>query len=223
MLGLGDGRNQGLSEGTFQMTHDRIAQLAQSVSIFSLFPGGNCIFRAHAGWLVLKAAGIKSSIVGGGMLYRAGPDEILDTVGYAGRRLLGEVLPNGTFMGHFFLITDKHEVVDFSCPEWVENVTDGSFVDVGFPLLSERPIQWDTPPPKYIWGPLSDYSRGPTSHGQAPEQGKAWYTGWDPNCPVTPQSLLRDAYTEFEDTGAVTLLKNVYRMALEEFTKNPLP
>ena len=59
-----------------------IARLVRSVDFVSR--GGTCAMRAVTGQKVLAMLGIRARLTFGAMLYRAGPDELADTVAFCG-------------------------------------------------------------------------------------------------------------------------------------------
>jgi hypothetical protein len=115
--------------------------------------GGTCAFRALCGQMVLSWRGVRSRLVWGGMLYRAGPDEISDVVAYVGpgNAALWRVPGTGS-IAHAWLEVGA-DLVDFSPGDWREKpalVLDNE-LDLllnGVPL---PPIQWTALPPDYFW------------------------------------------------------------------------
>jgi hypothetical protein len=193
---------------------DRFAAIIRSTNIYTPIPGGNCLWRTLSGQAALLAIGIKTQIAAGGMLYRAGHDPVLDTVGFAGLDFCGTVLPNGRLLGHFWLVTEQEgTLIDFSPGDWQEIVASIAEVDVFSP--HERPIEWVVSPSEYYWAPLKDFKRSP-GDGQAPKLGHAWYTGWSSQSAIHPTELVRAMANYLFDGPGKLLLRNVCRQVIRE-------
>ena len=136
--------------------------------------GGLCFFRAMSGWLTLKRLGITALPALGGMLYRAGPDEVRDVVAFCGPGNLGTVTPTG-LLGHYFVMSDGN-IVDFSPGDWRATCNDIPDLDLQGQPTGFGPVQWTAPPPDYFWAPRESFLPEP---GQmTPGLGSAWYNGF---------------------------------------------
>jgi len=151
-----------------QAWRDQVAAAVRSVIVLSHTGGGKCAFRALIGKVALGHLGVDARIEMGSALYRAGPDPVLDTVGFcgAGNRA---TIPNGY---HMWLEVGG-DIVDFSCGDWyVQNVV----VPENDLLTGQfaRPIQWDIKPPSYVWRPARELTNPWRPDGE-PELGIMWY------------------------------------------------
>jgi hypothetical protein len=106
-------RRQMAAAKTFPLDESIKTDIAGIVSMFRFaeVPGGSCVPRACLGQAVLAACGIRSRLVAGGMLFRAGPHPIRDTLRFA--------LPNnrggfyqGAVIGHVWNECE-HDLIDF--------------------------------------------------------------------------------------------------------------
>ena len=154
-----------------------IARLVCSVDFVSR--GGTCAMRAVTGQTALALLGVRSRIVFGAMLYRAGPDELADTVAFCGPdnralRLDRKVL------GHYWLEAGP-ELIDFSVGDWREQGcnTEGDPVYDAVDGVPLPPCRWTTTVPDFWWRPSVELTapwRECRSLAPAtPPLGVAWY------------------------------------------------
>jgi len=157
-------------EADIKAWRDQIAAAVRSVSFWA--DGGTCALRMAMGHLALTHLGLKPRPVIGGMVFRAGPDEMMDTVPFCGGSNYAEIV-NGRPLFHMWLDVDG-DIVDFSCGDWEAQESligdaGGTTTPDGQPL---RPIQWDAKPPRYIWRPARTLAG---EMGKPPPIGTAWY------------------------------------------------
>jgi hypothetical protein len=150
-----------------------IIPIIRSVEIRSPVSGGFCWFRALLGATGLQALGIRSiSIHVGGLLYRAGPDPLRDTIGFASPDGCGHLLGDA-FLGHVWL---KHgtDLIDFSAGDW-----GALFRDPASALIADTdlpPVVWEHEPPAAFWEPEEGPRlRDPTAPNTAPPPGRPLY------------------------------------------------
>jgi hypothetical protein len=152
-----------------------IAEVVRSVE-FTGSGGGNCVFRALLGLMVMRAIGLPAQRCVGGMVYRTGPHPLRDVVAFCGPDNLGAIVDGG-FIGHSWL-EYRGDLIDFSCGDWRAEATvlyeweREISQRRGVPFYGE--IQWDAPPPEYIWqraAPLRNAWR----RSGSPELGRFWY------------------------------------------------
>jgi hypothetical protein len=109
-----------------------IARVVRSVDLE--IGSGTCRFRAMMGHVALRCLGLGSRITVGGMVYRAGPDAVTDTLAF-----LGEA--NGAV--HYWLET-VDTLIDFSAGDW------RSLDEAGY--YGVKQVQnWTTSPPDFWW------------------------------------------------------------------------
>ena len=127
------------------------------------------MFRNGVGHLALWMLGLEPQLCVGGCLFRAGPHEVRDTVGFCGPGNTGQII-NGAFIGHVWLKLNG-ELIDFSCDEWrsAEQYELDNSADVF------GPIQWQVKPPAMIWCYQSSLSRWQPRG--SPKLGDVWYSG----------------------------------------------
>jgi hypothetical protein len=127
--------------------------IAGTVGMFC-FPetvGGSCVPRAIITHSVLLACGIPSRLVPGGMLFRAGPHPIRDTLRFS--------LPNnkggfygGVFVGHVWNEYGS-DLIDFSVGDWQAEAALIYATSTESADLALGPIDWQAPVPEFIWQP----------------------------------------------------------------------
>src|SRR3954453_9953239 len=88
-----------------------VARLVRAIA-FDVGRGGACLFRAVVGQAALAALGHPSTIVFGGMLYRAGPDELVDTVAFCGPGNAALLMAR-QMLGHYWLQAGR-DLIDFT-------------------------------------------------------------------------------------------------------------
>ena len=88
-----------------------IARLVRSIK-FTGTIGDDCALRAGIGFVALGLLGFKPRFCLGGMLYRAGPDAMRDTMAFCGPGNAGQMIDDH-FGGHVWLGLDDG-LVDFS-------------------------------------------------------------------------------------------------------------
>lgn len=154
---------------------DDIGKIVRSVKFVTGVRAGHCWYTNFVGLATLQLAGLQPQTVVGGMVYRCGPDRVLDVVAWcsAGNRGMWEA--DGAFTGHIWLRCG-YDLVDFSVGLWREEAAAcvGMCIgdSVGGPLRA--PI-WTAPPlPDFFWAPyrVMTGSWKPTG---TPPLGEAWY------------------------------------------------
>jgi hypothetical protein len=155
-----------------------IARIVRGVSYINPTPGGNCTIRALFGRTVLQACGLRSAVIPGGMLYRCGPDPQRDTIRFCSPPpdQRGGYLYGGMMVGHIWNELGD-DLIDFSAGDWKAetDIVEGSDMDLSDKELG--PIQWDIPPPPFIWQGAITLKRPWRSTGEPPI-GRAWYAPW---------------------------------------------
>jgi hypothetical protein len=153
-----------------------IARVVRSVDLET--GGGVCVFRAVMGQRVLAWLGIRSTVVMGAMLYRAGPDEIRDTLAFCGPGNGPAMTDDG--MGAHCWLHAGEDLIDFSVGDWQQQSEAGYFQE-GNPLDAAPsgeqlgPIQWTVPRlPEFWWQPHASLTE-PWHPIGTPELGAAWY------------------------------------------------
>ncbi len=157
-----------------------IASVVQSVNVIIGLPGGDCIYRAATGHLVLTHLNIPCAIALGGMVFRAGPDPMRDIVAFCGPGNVGTYF-DGHFVGHYYICSGP-DIIDFSAADW-RRIAEQPGSEPDIPGLSKLDsIVWEVEPPPFFWGPraelFADHARMAEAGG-TPELGCAWYTGFD--------------------------------------------
>jgi hypothetical protein len=156
----------------------RRADIARAVRSIEVTTGaGTCFLRAVLGHRALEYFGIRSSVVFGAMLYRAGPSPLRDVVAFCGQgnkpQQMAEI---GVGAAHHWLHCGE-DLIDFSVGDWQNqsNLMINNPLDVlptGEPI---GPIQWTAPPlPDFWWQPRSSLVNPWRPTGE-PELGVAWY------------------------------------------------
>lgn len=173
----------------------RRADIAHVVRSFEMVTGrgGTCSFRACLGHHVLNRLGIRSTIVFGAMLYRAGPHPMRDVVAFCGpgNKPLAGVL------AHCWLHCGN-DLIDFSVGDWQPQAS--RVVDSAFDRLPTgetlEPIQWTAPAlPDFWWRPRSSFD--PWQPTGEPKLGEAWYH------PARMPDELLAAFAEIESEAAL--------------------
>jgi hypothetical protein len=153
-----------------------IAQVVRSMEFTAIGPDGSisrhgmCLFRALSGCAVLNVLSIPNRLTVGGMVYRAGPDEIRDCIAFCGPQNAGCFSPADEFLGHYWIITGN-ELIDFSVGDWRRES------DLLYSQADEalEPVQWTAPPlPDFWWDGQRAFTQPPGQH--TPPLGSAWYT-----------------------------------------------
>ena len=145
-------------------------------------------------------------LVGGAMIFRAGPDEKRDRVAFCGRGNAHEEFA-GAFLGHFWLIDCNGDLIDFSAGLWrreFEKCSGGpaDLRENGEPF---GPIEWVVEPPKFYWEKAENLTSGWKSTG-APKIGGVWYReGLDIHPPASKGFIREFAETIIEDFKTMTL------------------
>lgn len=154
-----------------------IARCLRSIDFVS--DGGTCAMRAITGQKVLAMLGVRSRIVFGAMLYRAGPDPLADVIAFCGPK--NRALQLGrTVLGHYWLEAGS-DLIDFTVGDWreqahlTEGATEYDTID-GTPL---PPTQWTTTVPDFWWRPsvelTAPWRETKTEVPETPALGLAWY------------------------------------------------
>jgi hypothetical protein len=179
-----------------------ITRVAQSVDL--KLHGGSCVLRAAVGYRLLERLGFEPRVQVGGVLFRAGPDEIRDTVSFCGPGNCGQFW-HGHMLGHVWLRLDD-EYIDFSCCEWKRSHLLPSAHDQAAGLGA---VQWQRDPPDVIWAPADLFDWQPEG---TPELGKVWFCPWSgPEAPELLHGVMADA-AAFDDI----ITRNIQRMKLIE-------
>ena len=151
-----------------QAWRDQVAAAVRGVSMTML--GGTCWFRATIGAMALAHLGMRPQRMMGGMIFRAGPDERLDTVPFCGPSNHAQWIGDRPLF-HVWLEVDG-DIIDFSCGDWKSQELLVEEVSAPGGEQPSRPIRWDVEPPDYIWQP-ADTLLG--ERFKAPPLGKIWY------------------------------------------------
>jgi hypothetical protein len=158
---------------------------------------GLCFYRAVSGMTTLCPLDIWAKPALGGMIYRAGPDERRDVVGFCGPGNVGIFkTAEHHMLAHYFVVSGD-DIIDFSVGDWKENITAGKMSEMIVPGVDPLgPIQWTAPPlTEFFWAPRASFEPVPGKH--TPELGQAWYTGFASSQPSAAQrrfeTLLKDA------------------------------
>jgi hypothetical protein len=145
---------------------------------------GYCWFRNTLGQHALEALGIRSQLILGSLLYRAGPDALWDCLDYSSAsnnagwfknkgtffEPITEAGPHAIFCGHAWL-EYSDQLVDFTPGDWPAH-----FDKLYRELPGEyRPVNWTAPPlPEFFWSD-ADALKQPWKAQGSPEIGQAWY------------------------------------------------
>ena len=132
-----------------QAWRDQVAAAVRGVSMTML--GGTCWFRATIGAMALAHLGMRPQRMMGGMIFRAGPDERLDTVPFCGPSNHAQWIGDRPLF-HVWLEVDG-DIIDFSCGDWKSQELLVEEVSAPGGEQPSRPIRWDVEPPDYIWQP----------------------------------------------------------------------
>ena len=147
--------------------------------------GGLCFYRAVTGCTVLQLLEFKSiQPTMGGMVYRAGPDERRDVVGFCGPGNQGCSI-KGHFLGHYWIVDDNN-FIDFSVGDWKQTI---EMTGKEWHQAMERdlsgesldPIQWTAPElPDFFWTHKDNLtvSWEVNRKQHTPALGRAWYAGF---------------------------------------------
>jgi hypothetical protein len=144
---------------------------------------GYCWFRQTLGQHALAMLGIRTQLVIGSMLYRAGPDPLYDTLTYtSGRDNAGwfgnegtlfdpitEAGPHATLAGHCWLETDDGELIDLTPGD-----RQAHFDELRATLRDVPPINWTVLPASFIWQKAEPLKSAWRITG-APPLGQCWY------------------------------------------------
>lgn len=138
-------------------------------------PGGACLPRACIGQAVLSACGIRSRVVAGSMLFRAGPHPTRDTLRFALPNNRGGVY-QGAVVGHVWNEWGN-DLIDFSVGDWqaeaaliYDTATDPADLALG-------PLDWQVEVPEFIWQAARPLKAAWREQGE-PALGGLWYGGW---------------------------------------------
>ena len=149
-----------------------IVALATMVNLMAI--GGTCMFYAFTGKSAFAFAGIEAQRVVGGMMYRAGHDEMRDVVAFVGPGNVG-CFHNGMFHGHQWLQVGD-TLVDFSPGQWksATEILVQAFED------GLGAVDWVVEPPEFFWGPWNSFMPPASVAGTfwTPALGRAVYTGF---------------------------------------------
>jgi hypothetical protein len=154
-----------------QSWRDQVAAAVRDVKV--MFPGGTCWVRSALGGCALTYLGLRPRHVMGAMLFRAGPDEKLDTVAFCGPGNAAHIDYPGAF--HCWLEADGH-LIDFACGDWQEDapIIEQVSVALGAQEAGLPPINFHVSPPEYIWRPREELTSPWRSTG-TPALGESWY------------------------------------------------
>jgi hypothetical protein len=136
----------------------------------------------------MVALGTGYRTVIGGLLYRAGPDPVRDTMGFADGHG-GNFLPDGRFYGHTWLQVGAN-IVDFSCGDWkgIATAAGEAGTDNLDHIENLAPIVWESTPPQFFWKyrarlePTREICAAEAKRNGgylSPPVGHAWYLGFD--------------------------------------------
>ena len=136
---------------------------------FTGLDGGTCMWRNGVGYIALRSLGFETTFRIGGCLYRAGPNEVKDTISFCGPTNCGQFY-NDVFLGHAWLEADE-ELIDFSCGDWKSELAE---YDNATAVMG--PLQWQVDPPSLIWCYKDTLS--PWRATGSPALGDVWYGPW---------------------------------------------
>jgi hypothetical protein len=119
-------------------------------------PGGAlCIGVAGTVQATLSHHGVRCRISAGAAVYRAGPDEVLDSVAFSGPRNRASVEMQ---LFHAWVEARASNgakwLVDFTPKYW--QASEDRMDEVTLPGVTLRPIDWAAPPPPQFFGPWSE-------------------------------------------------------------------
>ena len=166
--------------------------------------GGDCVVRAGIGFVTLGLLGFKPRFCVGGMLYRAGPDALRDTMAFCGPGNAGQMI-DGHFIGHVWLGLDD-ELVDFSCADWPDLDPRGELLVAGIDL---PPVRWRAPPPTFVWATKGLFDWQPVG---SPDIGELWYGPWRGPQPIDFFETLMDQIVPLGEA----IVTNLVRMNLPD-------
>jgi hypothetical protein len=173
-----------------------IARVVRSIN--SSARSAASLLGAVIGFITLGPLGFKPQFCVGGMLYRAGPDRLRDTVPFRGPGNAGRLI-DGQFVGHVWLRLDD-ELVD-----WPHLDPRGELPVAGIEL---PPVRWQAPPPTFVWATRDLFDWQP--HGEPPI-GEMWY---GPRMGIRPDHFV-DTLTRVEPLYATVVL-NLVRVELPD-------
>jgi hypothetical protein len=128
------------------------------------------------GYTLLQDLGLPAHLVFGSMLYRAGPDAMVDVMAYTGPHNTG-CLIHGGMLGHIWIELGE-DLIDFSCGDWQQEAKMLHLIDPdGLP-----PIMWQVLPPDYLWQSAAPLKAAWQRLGQ-PDLGQFWYGKWTGKLP----------------------------------------
>jgi len=187
-----------------------IAKIVHAVR-FELPPGcGSCAFVNAVGVMVLDLCDLPAEFEYGGLVYRCGPDAMVDTVAWCGHGNVGRFI-DGVFHGHIWVRSDR-DWIDFSLPLWQRegaSHTGLTLVDTmgGIPI----PVAtWTAPPlPKFFWGPIRKERERWRPSGTPTTLGEAWY------CPFSGEITMPVDRHEMKELKPL-LLKRVELAGIRE-------
>ena len=175
-----------------------VARVVRSIK-FTGTIGGDCVVRAGIGFVALGLLGFKPRFCVGGMLYRAGPDALGDTMAVCGPGNAGQMI-DGHFIGHVWLGLDD-ELVDFSCADWPDLDPRGELLVAGIDL---PPVQWRAPPPTFVWATKGLFDWQPVG---SPDIGELWYGPWRGPQPIDFFETLMDQIVPLGEAVVTNLVR----------------
>ena len=178
-----------------------ICRVVRSIQ-FTGLAAGACAFRAGVAYLALRLLGWTPHFCVGGVLYRAGPDAMRDTMAFCGQGNAGQMV-YGHFVGHVWLEMEG-ELIDFTCGDWPHLDPRAELLDAGLGAIC-----WEAPPPTFVWmtrGLLDWQPEG------SPEIGKLWYG-------LQPSNFFETLRDQIEQLGP-TIVTNLVRMNLPTRVRN---
>jgi hypothetical protein len=152
------------------------------------------VSTAFTGKSAFAFAGIDAERVVGGMIYRAGHDEMRDVVAFVGPGNAG-CYHNGAFQRHMWLKVGD-TLVDFSPGKWKSET-------------ELRAVDWVVEPPEYFWGPWDSFMPPASVAGTfwTPELGRAVYTGFRGS--AAERALLENPRDEFIPMLEIAMLQQL--------------
>ena len=143
--------------------------------------------RAVTGQKASALLGVRSRLVFGAMLYRAGPDEMADVIAFCGPNNRARQL-DGKVLGHYWLEAGAH-LIDFTVGDWREQASDTES-DLEHHTVNGKPMpptRWTTTLPDFWWRPsvelIAPWRESKHLMIETPPLGVAWYHAKAPGEP----------------------------------------
>jgi hypothetical protein len=192
-------RNRPVPVEISQDIKDDIAEVVRHLTLFAA--GGTSVQRAFVGHEVLSRLRSAPKLVYGSMLYRAGHDQVRDTMGCCGKRNTGYCIDGG-MLGHVWNEVGN-DLIDFSCGDWVDEAQMQASL---YPDGLGDSVR-EVPPPSYLWRGSSALKANWREFG-SPRLGEFWYGPWHGAKPNMSNDLsLKVAFGQIDHNLAQFLLR----------------